>query len=346
MILKVGVVRDDRYLLHQTGLVHPERAARLKTVYRMLDKEFANAVITIEPEPATLEHLELVHTPAFIRKILKTSEHDPINLAPDTPVSSQSYISAWFAVGGCIRGLQALLSGRCDAVFCLVRPPGHHAKPDKAGGFCIFNNIGIVAKHAIERYGYKRILIVDFDIHHGNGIQDLFFDDDSVLYLSTHYPGWYPYTGEWSETGTGRGLGYTVNIPVPRDIGDMDFLYTYWKLLGPIMKYYKPELILVAAGFDGHHRDPVGRTQLTEQAFRWITEALLELRDAVKSPPLLFALEGGYDAAALSDCVRQVLEVLTWKERRPRIPLLLSPKGKSLVERAEAVHRKYGVWVS
>jgi acetoin utilization deacetylase AcuC-like enzyme len=346
MILKVGVIRDDRYLLHQTGLDHPERAARLKTVNRMLDKEFAEALIAIEPEPATLEHLELVHTPAFIRKILKTSEHDFMSLAPDTPVSSQSYISAWLAAGGCIRGLQALLAGRCDAVFCLVRPPGHHAMPDKAGGYCIFNNIGIAAKYAIERHGFRRILIVDFDIHHGNGIQDLFYEDDSVLYLSTHSSGWSPHTGEWSETGTGRGLGYTVNIPIPNDISDMDFLYMYWKLLGPMMRYYKPELILVAAGFDGHHRDPIGRTQLTEQAFRWITEAILELRDAVKSPPLLFVLEGGHDAAALADCVKQVLEVLTWKERRPRIPLLLSPKGKALVERAEAVHRKYGVWVS
>ncbi|MBI5247922.1 MAG: histone deacetylase [Desulfomonile tiedjei] len=344
MTLKVAVVRDERYLVHQTGLVHPERPGRLKGIYRMLDKEFPEGLIQIEPEPVTLENLELVHTPGYIRKILKTSEREFTNLAPDTPASSQSYLAAWLAVGGCIKGLQALLAGRCDVCFCLVRPPGHHAQADRAGGFCIFNNLAITAKYAIERHGFRRILIVDWDIHHGNGIQEIFFEEDSVLYFSTHYLGWYPHTGDWSEVGSGRGLGYTVNVPVPKDVTDQDIVFLYYKILGPIMKSYKPELILVSAGFDGHHRDPLGRTQLTEQAFRWLTELVLELRDAVKSPPLLFSLEGGYDVGALSGCVREVLDVLTWKERRPRVPLMLSPKANDLVEKAQAAHRKYGVW--
>ena len=249
MAFKVGVVRDERYLLHQTGLVHPERPGRLKAIYRMLDKEFSQSVITVEPELATLEQLELVHTPSYIRKILRTAEREFTNLAPDTPVGSLSYTSAWLAVGGCIKALQVLLSGRCDACVALVRPPGHHALPERAGGFCIFNNLAVTARYAVERHGFRRILIIDWDIHHGNGIQEIFYEDKVVLYFSTHYMGWYPHTGDWDETGVGEGLGYNVNIPVPKNLEDADLLHVYAKILGPVMRSYKPELILGCSGF-------------------------------------------------------------------------------------------------
>lgn len=345
MLLKVGVVRDDKYLIHQTGLVHPERPGRLKAIYRMLDKDFSQGLTYIQPESATLEQLELVHSPDYIRKILRTSEREFTNLAPDTPVCSESYLSAWLAVGGCIKGLQSLFSGRCDACFCLVRPPGHHALRDRAGGFCIFNNLGVAAKYAIEFHGVRRVLIVDWDIHHGNGLQNLFFDKSEILYFSSHYTGWYPHTGHWHETGSGSGLGYTINLPVPKDIEDNDIVYLYWKVLGPVIKEYKPELILVAAGFDAHHRDPIGRTRLTERAFRWLTELLIELRDAVRSPPLLFSLEGGYDLAALTTCVKEVLSVLTFSGRRERVPVSVTPKALELAETAFEVHHKYKIWV-
>jgi acetoin utilization deacetylase AcuC-like enzyme len=311
----------------------------------MLDKEFPQGLTYIRPEPATLEQLELVHTPSYIRKILRTSERDFTNLAPDTTVCSDSYLAAWLAVGGCIKGLQALFSGRCDACFCLVRPPGHHALRDRAGGFCIFNNLGVAAKYAMELHGVRRILIVDWDIHHGNGLQDLFWETSEVLYLSSHYMGWYPHTGDWSEAGAGNGLGYTINLPVPKDIEDNDIVYLYWKVLGPVMKEFKPELILVAAGFDAHFRDPIGRTRLTERAFAWLTELLIELRDAVRSPPLLFALEGGYDLAALTTCVKDVLSVLTFSGRRPRVPISVTPKALELAEKAFETHQKYRIWV-
>lgn len=344
MDLKVGIVRDNRYLMHQTGLVHPERPARLKAVYRMLDKEFAEGLVNVQPEPATLEHLELVHTPSYIGKILKTAEIEFTNLAPDTTVSSESYLAAWLAVGGCIRALQALLSGRLDVCFCMVRPPGHHAQRDRAGGFCIFNNLGITARHALERYSIRRILILDWDVHHGNGIQELFYEEREVLYVSTHYLGWYPHSGDWHEAGMGEGLGYTVNVPVPKDIEDDDILYLYWKILSPVMRNFKPELILVAAGFDAHHRDPIGRTRVTEKAFRWLTELLIELRGALRGPPVLFALEGGYDAAALVSCVREVFRALTWKGRREQLPLFFSKLGMELAETALKVHGKFKVW--
>jgi acetoin utilization deacetylase AcuC-like enzyme len=344
MELKVGIVRDDRYMLHQTGLAHPERPARLKAIYRMVDKEFTERLISIEPDLATLEQLELVHTPAYIKKLLKTAEREFTILAPDTPTGPQSHVAAWLAVGGCIKGFHALLSGRYDACFSLVRPPGHHAQRGHAGGFCIFNNLGITARYAIERHGFRRILVIDWDIHHGDGIQDLFYETSEVLYISSHYKGWYPYSGGWEEAGKGDGLGYTVNVPVPKDLDDAELIYIYWKLLGSIMKQYKPELILVAAGFDAHWRDPIGRTQVTENAFRHLTEMIIEFRDAVRSPPILFALEGGYDASAVASCVREVLDVLTVKGPRNRVPVSVAPRGIELIEKAISVHRKYRVW--
>lgn len=344
MALNVGIVRDDRYLLHQTGLAHPERPGRLKAVYRMLDKDFPEGLMLVKPELATLEHLELVHTPDYIRKLLKTAERELTNLAPDTPAGSRSYISAWLAVGGCIKALQVLLSGRCDACLALVRPPGHHALADRAGGFCIFNNLGVAARYALRRHGFRRVLVLDWDIHHGNGLQDMFYEEKEVLFFSTHYPGWYPYSGDWEEVGKGEGLGYTVNVPVPKNVGDADLMYVYSRLLKPIMRRFKPELILVAAGFDGHKRDPIGRTQLTERAFRGMTEILLDSRDAVRAPPLLFALEGGYDVAALSSCVREVLLVLTFKGRRRPVHVSTPAVGLQLVDKALAIHAKYRVW--
>lgn len=344
MELKVGIVRDDRYLVHQTGLAHPERPSRLKAVYRMLDKDFPEGLVNIQAEPATLEHLELVHTATYIKKLLKTAEREFTNLAPDTPAGAQSYLAAWLSAGGCIKAFHALLSGRCDTCFCLIRPPGHHALRDRAGGFCILNNLGITARYAIERHRFKRILILDWDIHHGNGIQDLFYEDQEVLYISTHYTGWYPYTGNWEEVGRGKGLGYTINVPVPKDVDDSEIVYLYWKLLGPILRAYKPELILVAAGFDAHWRDPIGRTQITEKAFRWLTEMIIELRDDVLRPPILLALEGGYDASALASCVREVLDVLTTKGRRNRVPVTVSLRGKELFEKVVSAQRKFRVW--
>ncbi|MDQ7782279.1 MAG: histone deacetylase [Desulfomonilaceae bacterium] len=344
MPFKVGVVRDERYLLHQPGLVHPERPARLKALYRMMDKDFGPAVINIEPEFATLEHLEMVHTPAYIRKILRTAERAFTNLAPDTPVGSRSYVAAWLAVGGCIKGLQALLAGRCHACVALIRPPGHHALADRAGGFCIFNNVGVAARYALERHRFQRILIIDWDIHHGNGIQDLFYEAKEVFYFSTHHTGWYPHTGDWEETGVGEGLGYNLNIPVPKDITDADLTYVYAEILGPVMRRFRPEIILVAAGFDGHKRDPIGRTQLTEGAYRTMTEILLETRDAVRAPPILMALEGGYDVAALSGSVREVIQALIQGGRRRPLNLSSGPTGARLVEKARSIHGKYRVW--
>lgn len=344
MAFSVGVVRDSRYLEHKPGLVHPESPNRLRSIYRMLDKDFPNDLVEIEPQLATLEQLELVHTPQYVKQILSTAERAFTTLAPDTPVCATTYMAAWLAVGGCIKGLDALMAGRCRACFCLIRPPGHHALVDRAGGFCIFNNLGIAAKYAMEHYKLERILIVDWDIHHGNALQDLFYGDNRVFYLSSHYMGWYPHTGAWEETGVGSGVGYTVNLPVFKEMEDADVIHIYREVLVPAVRKYKPQLILIAAGFDAHYRDPLGRTRLTEQSFRWLTQMVLQAADSVKRAPILLALEGGYDNYALAASVREVLRVFTTKDRLDRIPSAKTKAAERVVERARAIHREYGIW--
>jgi acetoin utilization deacetylase AcuC-like enzyme len=346
LAIKVGIVRDQRFLDHKTGLVHPESPSRLRSIYRMLDKDFPEKFIEIPPEPATLEQLELIHTPGYIRQILNTAGRDFTTLAPDTPVSANSYLAAWLAAGGCIKALEALLENECRACFCMVRPPGHHALKDRAGGFCIFNNLGIAARYAVKYKGIKRILIIDWDIHHGNAIQDAFYSDNQVMYLSSHYIGWFPHTGDWEETGEGIGKGYNVNVPVPKEMEDDDVIHIYRDILTPIVRKFKPELIFVAAGFDAHQRDPLGRTRLSEKAYYWLTQMVLQLSDATRGAPLLFSLEGGYDLWALVHSIKEVLNVLTFEGRRERIPLLKSKKAAQIVDKVQKIHSKYGVWIS
>lgn len=340
----VGIVRDDRYLEHKTGLVHLEHPQRLQTVYRMLDTEFSGPVLNIKAEPAGMDQLELFHTPAHIEKVLKTAEQEFTHLAPDTPVSAKSYLAAWLAVGGCLRALQALLEGRCHAAFALVRPPGHHALPDRATGFCIFNNLAVAARQALKVYGLRRILVVDWDVHHGNGIQDGFYGEKEVLYFSSHYLMNFPHTGDWEETGAGPGLGYNINLPLPKRTTDEEILHCYRTVLTPVFQRYRPELVMVAAGFDAHQADPLGRMSLTEKGFGWLTSLLLKLSEENGRPPMLLSLEGGYNVKALAASVHAVLDVLAGNGSSSELPETITPRGAELAERAVRTHAPYGVW--
>ena len=342
---KVAVVKDERYLDHKPGHIHPEHPNRLRSIYRMLDKDFQESLMTLEPAPATLEHLELVHTPAYVKKVLKTAEHGFTSLAPDTPASSKTYLASWLAVGGCLKGLDALMSGQCDTCFALIRPPGHHALPDRAGGFCIFNNAGIAARYAAKKHERRRILIIDWDVHHGNGLNNLFYGEREVLYFSTHDPLLYPYTGDWKETGKGDGKGYTVNIPIPRELDDRTFLYLYKEILGPLFRRYKPDLVLVDAGFDGIRDDPVGRSSLSISVFGRLTRMILDFMEQLGNSPLLLVLEGGYNARNLTLSVKEVLKALTGACSEEQRPLEETPQALKLVQKAKKIHAKFGVWV-
>jgi len=225
-------------------------------------------------------------------------------------------------------------------------PPGHHALADRAGGFCIFNNTGIAALFARKHYGLKRILVVDWDIHHGNALNELFYDKKEVLYFSSHDMLLYPYSGDWKETGKSEGDGYTVNIPLPRDLEDQEFFYLYREILGPAIQRYVPELILIGAGFDAHYKDPIGRSRLTEKVFRWLTGFFLEQLSGIGNPPIMLVLEGGYHPVSLASSIREVLEVLTGDEIPESFPINTTARAEKMVTKARLIHKKYGVWTN
>jgi len=310
----------------------------------MLDRDFPEELIPIQPEPATLEQLELVHTPAYIKRVLKTADHKSTSLAPDTPTSSKTYLAAWLAVGGCINGLKAIIAGRCDVCFALIRPPGHHALRNRASGFCILNNLGITARYAQNKWKIPRILIIDWDIHHGNGLHELFYDEKEVLYFSSHDILLYPYTGNMEDYGSGKGKGYTINIPIPRNLTDNEFFHIYRDILSPVMRSYVPELILVAAGFDAHGSDPIGRSGLNSKTFGRLTKLLLHLRREIGKPPVLLALEGGYDQRASADSVKAVLKALTTDDNVKDPSDMETPRSLQLIEDVWNIHKKFGIW--
>lgn len=344
MGLKTAVIRDDRFLDHFTGLTHPESPRRLESIHRMLDAEFGMGLTTLEAVSATLEQVEAVHSPRYIEAILATAERDSSNLAADTVAGPRSYLAAWLAAGACVQGVDLLLNRRAEACFALVRPPGHHALPAAAGGFCLFNNLGIAARHALTAHDLDRILIIDWDVHHGNGIQDLFYDSNRVLYVSSHNPHLYPHSGDWAEAGQGEGLGHTVNLPLPTGAGDEVMIHLYREVLGPVIRNYRPQMIMIAAGYDAHRADPIGRMKMTSHGFHHLTGLVMNLAREVGSPPLLLALEGGYDARSLAKCVRWTLRALTDRRRKARVPVHLTTEGTALAEKARRIHTAHGVW--
>jgi acetoin utilization deacetylase AcuC-like enzyme len=343
MVRKLGIIRDERYLEHKTGLIHPEHPNRLIYIHRMLDSEFSRNIERIEPKPISLEALEAVHSPAYVKKVLHTAGLEFTHLAQDTPSSPRSYMAAWLAAGGCLTALDTLASGRADACFAMVRPPGHHAQPDRAGGFCIFNNLGVAARSALSDYGYKRILIIDWDIHHGNGIQDLFYDDERVMYISSHFTNIFPYMGEWEEVGSGSGEGYNLNLVLTKNIEDNDMAHIYRGLLNPAMERFRPDLVMVAAGFDLHRKDIFSRAKVTEACFARITNILLKAMEAADSPPLLLALEGGYRIPALVSSTRETLKALTGYEE-PEPDCRGTELGEELLSKARKIHSGFKVW--
>lgn len=343
--MNVGIARDPRFLEHKTGHFHPEHPKRLNAIYRMIDQHFKGRLIEIPPQPATLEQIERIHSPAYVKRILKTAEQRITSLAPDTPISAESYFAAWLAAGACIQGVDSLIEKQCDAFFAIVRPPGHHALADKASGFCIFNNIAVAARYAMDRHGVERILVIDWDIHHGNGIHDIFYACPNVLYMSTHDPLMFPYTGDIDQTGDGSGKGYTVNIPIQRDFTDNDMIYLYREILTPLVSGYRPQLIMVAAGFDAHTDDPIGRSRLTKIFYRDVTRLLMMLSASNDHPPIFYALEGGYEQRALADSIHGILTELTDDKADIDMvfPASASDAVMDLVKQVKTIHSSYGI---
>ena len=337
----VGVVKDERYLEHKTGLIHPESPSRLKYLYRMLENEFPNAFVHITPLPATLEDLELVHTPYYVKKVLKTADRGFTNLSFDTPASDKTYLAAWLAVGGCITAVDLLMEGALQSAFALCRPPGHHALPDRAGGFCVFNNLGVTARSALRRHNLDRILIIDWDVHHGNGLHDLFYAEKEIFYISSHFTTIFPYSGYAEQTGEGEGRGYTMNIPLWKGVNDDDMVHIYSRIVLPAMERFRPQLIMIAAGFDLHHLDSMSRSNVTEKGFGLMTRLLIKAAGRI---PLFLALEGGYKVPVLVKSVREVLTELL-DGHGGKVPATApSEEVLELVKTVKRIHAPFKVW--
>lgn len=310
MGMKAGLVYDPIYLEHDTG-DHVENSQRLVTTMSHLKETGIKGKLTYLPaRPASLEELEMIHTPEYISYVKGKAENGGGWLDADTVMSPKSYEVALYAAGGVLVAVEAVMKGEVDNAFALVRPPGHHAIHDRAMGFCIFNNVAIAAKFALSKFNLERVLIADFDVHHGNGTQDAFYADPKVLYFSTHQYPFYPGTGRLDETGTGEGEGTTINFPMAAGWGDEEYLRAFNEVLVPVARRFQPELILVSAGFDPHWADQLAMMQVSITGFAQMARILKELAAELCQGRLVFTLEGGYNLQVVARSIKAVFDVL------------------------------------
>lgn len=304
-----GVVIDPRYQDHDTGRGHPERPERIEVLLPLaqIDRPY---LLNLPPRAATGEELALVHDGAYVGEVEATRQYERFAFDADTPVGGQSYDTARLAAGGFLTLLDAIIAGKAGNGFAFVRPPGHHAERHRAMGFCLFNNVAVGAAYLRRVHGLRRILVVDWDLHHGNGTQNMFVDDPSVLYVSTHQYPYYPGSGAADETGRRGGEGYTVNIPLPAGCGDAEYVDAFRCIVEPIAHEYAPEMVLISAGFDAHHRDPLGGMEVSEAGFRAMTRILLDVAQKHSQGRCAAILEGGYDLQAIHDASAVVLDEL------------------------------------
>ena len=323
--MKTGIVKDWRYMEHNMGAFHVENPKRIEAIYQMVEKEISFPYLEIEPRLALEEEIEMVHSSSYLNVIRETSGKDRVILDPDTVTSPRSYEIALLAAGGLLKAIDTIMEGKIQNGFALVRPPGHHAETSRAMGFCFFNNVAIGAEYLLKKYGLHHILIVDWDLHHGNGTQHSFYDRNDILYFSTHQFPHYPGTGYWDETGKEKGEGFTTNVPLSSGKADEDYLYIFKKILAPIAAIYKPEFILVSAGFDIYQDDPLGGMRVSEIGFGALTSELLSLAHQFCDDRILFTLEGGYDLRGLQQGIKQVLLHIGGEGEKSDIKAKISP---------------------
>jgi acetoin utilization deacetylase AcuC-like enzyme len=272
---------------------------------------------SIEPRAAEEDEILLVHTERLYQEVMATRGKDHTYLDSDTITSAESADVAVLAAGSVLGAVDAVIEGKISNAFAFVRPPGHHAKPDKAMGFCLFNNVAIAARYVIRAYDLRRVLIVDFDLHHGNGTQKAFYTSPEVLYISTHQWPHYPGTGSLEEVGRDAGEGFTLNIPLPAGTGDAEYSQIFREIVAPVSREFAPELVLVSAGFDAYHKDPLGSMRLTEAGYAALTREILSIAGAACGGKTVFALEGGYHLAGVEQSIVSVLEVMGGVSSQP-----------------------------
>lgn len=318
---RTAVYRNDLFLEHDPGFGHVESPDRLRVIYEELDKEETGSHLVYPAfDLASLATIGLNHSPKLIKRVAETQGVPHDYLDADTQTSSRSFEAACLAVGALTDGITKLAEGEIDNAFCLVRPPGHHAEYTRSMGFCLFNNVAVAARWAMEHLGMERIFIVDWDLHHGNGTQNSFYDTPNVFYCSTHQYPHYPGTGSVPETGKGKGEGFTLNIPLPGGQDDLDYAVMFNELILPVARKYKPQLVLVSCGFDIYEGDPLGAMRVSAAGFAAMTRLMQNLADEVCGGKLLITLEGGYNLTGMRDGALAVLTELYGEVLNPRYP--------------------------
>jgi len=340
----VGLVYDPVVLEHDTG-AHVENGQRITASVELLASAgLLEATTRIPMRPATDDELALVHAPRYIEALRQAAAAGGGWADPDTLITPRSFDVAARVAGGTIEAVDAVLAGRVGSAFCLVRPPGHHATPMQAMGFCLFNQVAIAAAWARAKRDVARVAIVDIDVHHGNGTQDAFYADPSVLYVSTHEYPFYPGTGGAGETGAGEGRGANMNIPLPAGCGDQAYARAFEAVVLPALRRFRPDLLLVSAGFDAHFADPLADERLSVDGYGALVSRLIDAAGELCDGRLLLALEGGYDLVALPWCVRRALELMLGRAPSPD-PLGAAPRARPaseiepLVAELRALHR-------
>jgi acetoin utilization deacetylase AcuC-like enzyme len=347
--MPTGVIFSDDFRKHDPGRGHPESPERIDAVAKAIGAPgLASKIEVIAPKAAEKEHILLVHWERLYDEVMATRAKERTFLDSDTIACPATAELAHLAVGSVLTAIDRVMpaepaepgkNARLDNAFAFCRPPGHHAKPDKAMGFCFFNNIAVGAMYALKRYQLRRILIVDFDVHHGNGTQKAFYTSPEVLYLSTHQSPHYPGTGAINEVGKDEGEGFTLNVPMPAGMGDREYLRIFRDVLVPVGLQYRPELILVSAGFDAHRDDPLGGMELSSGGYGAIASEILGLARETCLGKVIFALEGGYNLKALEESIGSVLDVMTGG--KTQAPSDAGDAAADLTRELRKVHGEY-----
>lgn len=316
MTTKTAFVYDPIYLRHQTPPGFPESPQRLLSIVKKLEKEkLIGRLLNLSYSPNTLEWIAAVHKKEYIERV-KTICQQGVGYvdSSDVPVSGKSYDAAVAAVGGVLVAVDAVMKGKVRNAFCALRPPGHHALEDRAMGFCIFNNIAIAARYIQKKHKLARVLIIDWDVHHGNGTQAAFYDDPTVFYFSVHQYPFYPGTGAASEKGTGKGLNFTLNTPLPAGCGDTEYKKVFEEKLEPAALDFKPDFILISSGFDAQINDPIGGMNVTPEGFTCLTRIVMDIARKCCSGRIVSVLEGGYNLEQLADSVAAHIKTMMKQE--------------------------------
>ncbi len=311
-VLPTAFVCSPAYRRHDTGPYHPEQPARLDAIeQRLRERGLTAHLLAVTPSPAALEWVSTIHSPQYIERVRRSCAAGmPCIDSADVSVCPESYAVALLAAGGVLAAIDAVATAQARNAFCAVRPPGHHALRDRAMGFCLFNNIAIAARYAQGKHKLGKVLIVDWDVHHGNGTQAAFYDDPTVMYVSVHRDPFYPGSGKAAEKGAGAGLSYTLNVPLPVGSGDAEYRQAFIESLVPAALAFTPDLILVSAGFDAHQADPLGGMRVTAAGYRTVTQMVKDLAARCCAGRLVTVLEGGYDLEGLADAVETHVRVL------------------------------------